>query len=444
MRITLSEKWLFRSICIGHFIVDFFNAMGPVILAFISGHIMGLTNTQIGIAVSGYQMAGAFSQPFFGLAADKTGGRYLGTFGVLWTIAFLIVSMIGATTGVYALMLVPFVIAALGSGAFHPIGAMYASDHDKARASHNTSLFFLSGQLGGGVGPTVIGVLLDAFATRNTIFTDSLGPRFSNLLVEHGTLAPIAVLGLMAVPIVLLMLFTMPNRMKWIETHPPRMKGNGGMTSPLATGLIVYLAVNIALRALSNPGSAAFVPRIFALKGWPASEYGILTGAFWLSGGIAGVFFARWATRFGSRTIIAVTLILGGPMMLLLPSADSVGVALLMTLLVGALTGGSHSLLVVMAQQLLPARKGFISGLSLGYMFGMGALGTLLIGALGDRIGLEAAYQFVGIVTVVSGVMALRLPTDEALASSAAANAAHQAALNELSVVSAEADAARA
>jgi MFS transporter, FSR family, fosmidomycin resistance protein len=102
-----------------------------------------------------------------------------------------------------------------------------------------------------------------------------------------------------------------------------------------------------------------------------------------------------------------------------------------MTLLVGALTGGSHSLLVVMAQQLLPARKGFISGLSLGYMFGMGAVGTLLIGALGDRVGLEAAYQFVGIVTVVAGIMALRLPSDAALASSAAANAAHQDALND-------------
>jgi MFS transporter, FSR family, fosmidomycin resistance protein len=431
MQIALSQKWLFRSICIGHFVVDTFNAMGPVILAFISGHIMGLSNTQIGLAISLYQIAGAFSQPFFGLAADKSGGRYLGTFGVLWTIGFLVLSTLGAATGIYEVMLVPFVIAALGSGAFHPIGAMYATEVDKSRAQHYTSLFFLSGQLGGGVGPTLIGVLLDAFATRNTIFTDTLGPRFSNLLIEHGTLAPVAALGLLALPGVLLMLFTLPTRMKWIETHPPRPKGSGGLAAPLATGLIAYLAINIALRALSNPGSAAFIPRIFALKGWPASEYGILTGAFWLSGGIAGVIFARWASRFGSRAIIAVTLIMGGPLMLLLPRAETVGIALVMTLLVGALTGGSHSLLVVMAQQLLPARKGFISGLSLGYMFGMGAVGTLLIGALGDRVGLEAAYQFVGIVTVVAGIMALRLPSDAALASSAAANAAHQDALND-------------
>lgn len=414
--ISSERVWLFRAVCIGHFTIDLFNAMGPVLLAFISGHVMGLTNTQIGLAVSGYQMAGAFSQPLFGLRADRSGGRWLGAGGIAWTMAFLTLAMFGATTGQYALMVVPFVIAALGSGAFHPIGAMYASEIDRTRSAHYTSIFFLSGQLGGGIGPVLIGLLLDQFATSNAAFTASLGPSLNHVLIEHGTLSPVLVLALIALPGVLFTFLTMPSRLKWMAMQTARQGSAAARNAPLATGLVIYLAVNIGLRALSNPGSAAFLPRIFQLKGWTASEYGLMTGAFWLAGGIAGVIFARWASRFGNRAVIAVTLMLGGPMMILLPTTDSVPVGFALALTVGALTGGSHSLLVVMAQQLLPARKGFVSGLSLGYMFGMGAIGTLLIGALADRVGVGTAFQMVGVTTILAGAMALRLPTDESLA----------------------------
>lgn len=412
---TVSNRWLFRAICLGHFTIDLFNAMGPVLMAFISGHVMGLSNTQIGIAVSGYQLAGAFSQPFFGFRADKTGGRWLGAGGLAWTLSFLVLAMFGATTGHYWAMLIPFVLAALGSGAYHPIGAMYASDVNPSRAAHNTSIFFLSGQLGGGLGPALIGFLLDRYATQNNLFTAALGPSVQNQLVEHGTLSPVAVLALIALPGILLLFFTLPHRLAYIQAHPPKTGASSGKAIPVATGVLIYLAITIALRALSNPGTAAFIPRIFQLKGWPASEYGLLSGMYWFAGGIAGVIFARWAVRFGSRIVIGLTLILGGPALMLLPTAETLPAALLLSLLVGALTGGSHSLLVVMAQQIMPARKGFVSGLSLGYMFGMGALGTLLIGAMADKIGLEAAFQVVGVVTIVTGLMALKLPVEAAL-----------------------------
>lgn len=421
---AVSSRWLFRAMCIGHFTIDLFNAMGPVLLAFISGHVMGLTNTQIGIAISGYQLAGAFSQPFFGFQADKTGGRWLGAGGVAWTLSFLVLAMFGATTGQYWAMLVPFVLAALGSGAFHPIGAMYASEVNSTRAAHYTSIFFLSGQLGGGLGPALIGFLLDRYATQNNLFTAALGPSVQNQLIEHGTLSPVAALALIALPGILLLLFSMPSRLAYVQTRSHKSSAESGRAMPVASGVLVYLALTIAMRALANPGTAAFIPRIFQLKGWPASEYGALSGMYWFAGGIAGVLFARWAARFGTRIVIGLTLILGGPTLMLLPTAESVPAALLLALLTGALTGGSHSLLVVMAQQIMPARKGFVSGLSLGYMFGMGALGTLLIGAMADKIGLASAFQVVGAITIITGLMALKLPAEVLLQAKASVETA--------------------
>jgi len=418
---TSKEKLLFRAVCFGHFIIDMFSASGPVLLAFAAGHVMNLSNLQIGFAVSGYQIVGAFSQPFFGYRADRSGGRFLGAGSVAWTVTFLMLSMLGATTGQYPLMVIPFILAALGSGAFHPVGAMYAAEVNKPRAAHYTSLFFLSGQIGAGIGPALIGVLLDRTATNNAAFGASLGPAFADRFVEHGTLSPIGAMALLALPSIIFLLATIPSRLAFIDTHPPILKAERKATPPLATSTIVLLAVVIAMRSLANPGSVAFLPRLFQLKGWTAAEYGVITSLFWLAGGIAGVFFARWAVRWGSRAVINVTLMLGGACMFLLPSAQGAA-ALVLAAAAGALTGGSHSLIVVMTQRLMRARKGFASGMTLGYIFGMGAFGTLLIGALADRVGVDTAYQIVALVTIVTGLMALRLPVDAILEGSSAAS----------------------
>ena len=42
----------------------------------------------------------------------------------------------------------------------------------------------------------------------------------------------------------------------------------------------------------------------------------------------------------------------------------------------------------------------------------MGALGVLVIGALADQLGLDAAFQIVAVLGVVTGLLALLLPAD--------------------------------
>jgi FSR family fosmidomycin resistance protein-like MFS transporter len=98
-------------------------------------------------------------------------------------------------------------------------------------------------------------------------------------------------------------------------------------------------------------------------------------------------------------------------MLFFLPEADGF-VALGLAVAAGALTGGSHSVIVAMTQRLLPARKGLAGGLTLGFIFGTGALGTLVIGGLSDRVGLLTAFQIVAGVTAVTSLLAWRLPAD--------------------------------
>jgi len=95
----------------------------------------------------------------------------------------------------------------------------------------------------------------------------------------------------------------------------------------------------------------------------------------------------------------------------LLPHTDG-QIAFLLSLAAGALTGASHSLIVAIAQRIIPAGKGFASGASLGFIFGTGAIGTLIIGALSDRLTLGVAFQVVGVVTFITGLLAITLPSE--------------------------------
>ena len=55
-------------------------------------------------------------------------------------------------------------------------------------------------------------------------------------------------------------------------------------------------------------------------------------------------------------------------------------------------------------------RKGFASGAILGFIFGTGAIGTLIIGAVSDYIGLATTFQIVALIIALAGILSMFLP----------------------------------
>jgi FSR family fosmidomycin resistance protein-like MFS transporter len=382
-------------------------AMGVVLLTFLSGTILPMTNTQIGFAVSAQALAGALSQPFFGLRADRTGGRNLGGPGVAWVAAmFSLALLLAVVTHNYVLMLIPFVLQGLGSGAFHPVGALHAAESDRRRSASNMSYFFLAGQIGLAVGPTLAGLLLDV-ANLDALALYVRLPGLPDLTAYRATILPVLLLALLAIPPVLWLIRSIPVRQPAASATPAGSAAAPARAFPVLPFTI--LALMVALRALSQPGSVNFIPALFQAKGWTPAEYGFITGMFWLAAGIAGVICGYLADRYDQRAIITWTMVASAPAFYLLPVVDGVP-ALVLAIAAGGLSGGTHSLLVVLAQQLIPRSKGFASGAILGYIFATGALGSLIIGSISDRIGLEATFHLVAVTAVISGLMGLLLP----------------------------------
>ena len=313
----------------------------------------------------------------------------------------MLLSVVLAGTGQFWLMIVPFALAAVGSGAFHPVGTKLAAESVPQRAASQLSYFFLMGQGGLALGPALAGMLLDG-----------ANPAGSG----GSTLSPLFIMGLAAIPALGFVGSTLA-RPRLNAVAAPTVAAEAPQSPPARAAIpvkaLTLLAVMVALRSLAQPGSVTFIPRLFQLKGWDATEYGLITSSFWVASGIAGLLFGQLADRFDRRWVIAISLMLSVPALFFLPVTDGKPLAFALAIAAGGLTGGSHSVIVALAQSLIPGRKGFASGVTLGFLFGAGALGGLLIGGLSDQIGLEPAFQIIAVTTALAALLALALPANE-------------------------------
>ncbi len=414
-RFRPSMNRLFWAVSLGHATNDMFMSMRSVLFAFISAYILPMTNRQIGLGISIIELTGALSQPFFGWFADKTGGRWLGAVGVAWTASFLLVGLlIVSLGGSYWLMVIPMAMAGLGSGAFHPVGSMHAADVDPLRAGRNAAIFFMFGQIGLALGPSLAGLLLNnAHSQIHGLVGFVFDPALLHLMPERGSVLPVFVLGLLVIPAVVLMAISLPSQKSHRQATQIKVKSTvpDAPSAKIPWKTFAVLAAAVILRSPVGLGAVTFMPQVFLLKGWSSAQYGLITGLFWFASGIAGIWFGHLGDRHDSRRVITLSLVAAAPLIFFLPDLNG-ALAFIVAIGIG-ITGGTHTLIVLLAQGLMPGRKGFASGAILGFIFATGALGNLIMGDLIDRVGIIGAFQIAAVVTLVGSVLWLLLPAEK-------------------------------
>lgn len=395
--LSVFRNRLFLAVASGHFVVDVLNSVGPVLLAVLAVPLQ-LSYGQIGLALTLYTMVGALSQPLFGWLADRFRGRpvFLAGLGALWMVLCLSVMAFQSS---WALILPFFLLASLGSGLFHPIGTSTAGAVNRARAGSATSLFFFSGQLGLAIGPT-------------------LGGRLFGLGGSIGIL-PLCALALLPAGLML--------AAPALPPAPPaaRKVAQGALE---AGGLLIAAFVAlVAIRSSIQAAYTAFLPTLFAERGWDSAWYGALAGMFMLAAAVGNVGTGALADRVGMRMATVVPLLLSVPAGLVCLWAPTPAAAFVACALAGLLVGGQHSVLVVHAQRLLPAKQGFAAGLILGFTFAAGGIGTWLGGLAADTYGLLVVMQAITLCAIPSALLALTLPGRPAARLRAPAEPAYEA-----------------
>src|SRR5438045_6522264 len=152
------------TLMLGHFTVDSYVGVIPVLYPLLIGRFRrGLAT--VGLVSLACGGMAAISQPLFGLLADRFGTRFTGL-ALAWTaITFAVVGFVDS----FPLLLALALASGLGSGAFHPLGALDVRGlRPPWRRSFGMSLYVTAGTVGVAAGPLIGIVVLGAFGIHGT------------------------------------------------------------------------------------------------------------------------------------------------------------------------------------------------------------------------------------------------------------------------------------
>lgn len=354
---------------LGHFTNDLYAAfLAPLLPLLVARFDLSLALA--GLLGTTFNIAAAFGQPFFGIAADRLDRPIFPVLGPLVTASMM--GLLGIVPS-YALALVVLLCAGIGTAAFHPQAFALAGTVSRQQRGTGLSIFVAGGELGYSLGPLYVAAVVTVLGLSGTAVA-----ALPALLVCAGL---------------------------WWSVRSWRVVGEraaGGMAGDLrrhgrAFLLIWFISVARAVIVFSH---MLFLPLLLRQQGQSLLFGGSAVFLFGGMGAVGGLIGGLLADRVGRRAVMVASAVVGLPLLAVFHAMT--GPAALVPLGLGGLTfllGAAVT--VVMAQELLPRRASLASSLVTGMAWGVAGLSLTVIGAVADRVGLGAA---------LAGTLLLGLP----------------------------------
>lgn len=377
----MNKKRLFAA-TYGHFSIDLINASVAMILVLVSARF-DLSISQIGFGALVYQICAAMSQPLFGSITDRLRGRWVGAVGLIWTLGFYSLASFMPN---YPLFISALMIGGLGSGAFHAAGLLNASVAGGAKPATSTSVFFVGGQVGYALGPILAGLLLQRYG-----------------------LGAMPMMALAMLPAGAVMLFYMNDPLPVAPKRAPSSDAQARRHGAAAVIIVAFFML-ITFRSGTSQTFSTLLPKYYDLLGYAPAQYGFMLGLFSFAGAFGTFLGGYLGDRVNRRLLIFTVTVLGAPFAyLMLHSSGWIFAA--SAVMAGTLLSIPHSIILVMAQELAPNRRGLVGGLVLGFMFASGSTVAWLASVAADYTGLEQVLSAVAFMPILAGVCALLLPS---------------------------------
>lgn len=367
----------------GHFTVDLYGGLLPVLYPILRERL-ALDLGAIGLIATLFTTALSVSQPVFGLFVDRFGSRWLGPLAILWMGVFF--TLIGFAPS-YPAILGLAVLAALGSGAYHPLGASNVPlVTSSTRLNTAFSFFTVGGTSGFALGPLVGAVLFGVFGLRGPLLVLPLAIGVASWLA----------FGLRSVDL--------------RRAAPQRAAADTPRRTLLLRPLLAVLGI-VMLRSWTFMVLINFLPLLYQSLGYGAGFYSPLLFVIIISGSAGTIVGGMVADRFSRKAAIIGSLLLLGPAIWLLLAFPGPG-AFALGALAGFIADFSLPATLTLAQGLMPGRVGVTTGLILGIGFVTAGIGVSITGAVGDRIGLAPALTLLPLLLIGALALTFFLPGD--------------------------------
>ncbi len=370
-----------------HLLNDTLQSLIPAIYPLIKDSY-GLTFSQIGLITLTFQMAASIFQPFVGLYTDKNPQPYSLAVGMAFTLVGLI-SLSYADS--FSLLLISVALVGTGSSIFHPEASRMAHAASGGKRGLAQSVFQLGGNFGSAIGPLLAAWIIVPRGQASAIWfclialvaivvLTYVGKWYKRFMISRAAKADNKASG---------------------ESHHLSKKQ---VKSAIAVLLVLIFSKYFYMASLTSYFTFYLIDK-FSMSIQTSQIYLFVflfsVAAGTLMGGPIG-------DRFGRKYVIWVSILGTAPFALLLPHANLLWTGILIVP-IGVILASAFSAILVYAQELIPGKVGLVAGLFFGFAFGMGGLGSALIGNLADKTSINYVFKICAFLPLI-GLAAAFLP----------------------------------
>lgn len=373
------------SISFAHLLNDLIQAVIPSVYPILKQNY-GLTFTQIGFITFAFQLTASIFQPFVGYYTDKHPKPFSQVYGMLFSLLGII--SISFADNFYWIIGSVMLIGT-GSSIFHPESARISNLASGGKRGLAQSIFQVGGNFGTALGPLLVALIVVPNSQKYILF-----------FVIAAAIA-IGIISKIAFWYRDHLIFRKHKSMPFIDFHNlPKVR----VKWAIAILLIVIFSKFFYSASLSTYYTFYLIDK-FNLSIQQAQFHMFIYLIAYALGTILG---GPLGDKFGRKYIIWFSVFGATPFALLLPYVNLFWTDVLM-IVIGIIISSAFPAIIVYAQELLPKKLGMVSGLFYGFAFGMGALGSALLGILADQTSIQFVYQVCSFLPIM-GIICYFLP----------------------------------
>ncbi|HEY2649692.1 MAG TPA: MFS transporter [Puia sp.] len=372
-------------ISISHLLNDSIQSLIPSVYPIVKVNY-NLNFSQIGLITLTFQLAASLLQPLVGLYTDHRPKPFSLVAGMGFSLIGLILM---SRAGNFHFLLFSVALIGIGSSIFHPEASKVAYMASGGKRGLAQSIFQVGGNAGSSLGPLLAAIII--------------------VPLGQSIIGWFAVLPLTAMVILIFVgrwyqshLNSLKLKTKTRDTHLPAFSKTRIFSS------ILILIVLIFSKYFYLASMVSYLTFYMIEKFKVSVQHAqIFLFIFTFSVAAGTLLGGPLGDRFGRKYVIWFSILGVAPFTLLLPHVNLFWTAVL-TVPIGVILASAFSAILVYAQELLPGKVGMISGLFFGFAFGMGGLGSALLGILADHRGIIYVYQvcaFLPLIGLLTGFL---------------------------------------